>query len=579
MRRNRESEKHKVKHKQGKQRHRNLQALLSSLIVLCLALILIFVNYIGTLKTIIETDTTRNLQEVSEHLGELVNTRVRDDVIMFETLMESYQRASGWRNNLSIDEFFNSRSDDHNFQHVAITDETGAVTLADGTTISYASSMAFQRAINGELAVSWSEEAPYSQVPSIIFAMPYTVNGQNATAIAEKNTQDMIESLSLSSFNGQGVSCIVDLNGNFTMKSSNWVFNQPEDNLFKVTGEDGAETNIDLMNQLKTDFVDKKAGFFTYTFDDETYYTTYQPLKAMEWTLVMIVPQKVVDAKINLITSLSFLVGGATMICFVVLVLLFFYRQKKHINEINHILYVDPITGGKSHARFQKDVKELLSTSSEQYCLVLMNVEKFKLINDLFSMEEGNRTLHYIFSKINEELTQGEAAARYEADSFVLLLRFHDKKTVDERLNRIANQINSYQGVEEMQYYLMMNAGIYIITDHTQDYLFMLDRAITARKNVQEHSQGYIDIAYYSDQILERLHKEKQIINSMHQALARHEFVVYLQPKVNLQPNEIAGADDLVRWFSEDLGFVSPGDFIPVFESNGFIIQLDLYVF
>ncbi len=84
---------------------------------------------------------------------------------------------------------------------------------------------------------------------------------------------------------------------------------------------------------------------------------------------------------------------------------------------------------------------------------------------------------------------------------------------------------------------------------------------------------------FYDDLDRVQMLKEKKMENTMEQALANGEFIVYLQPKINLAKSEIVGAEALVRWNSPKDGLISPGEFIPFFEKNGFIVKLDLYVF
>ena len=104
----------------------------------------------------------------------------------------------------------------------------------------------------------------------------------------------------------------------------------------------------------------------------------------------------------------------------------------------------------------------------------------------------------------------------------------------------------------------------------------MYDRANLAAK----HCKGnYIrNYAFYTRQMSQEIEKEQRIVNSMKSALENHEFVVYYQPKYGLSDNQIAGAEALVRWKHPERGMISPGEFIPVFERNGFITKLDYYV-
>ena len=104
----------------------------------------------------------------------------------------------------------------------------------------------------------------------------------------------------------------------------------------------------------------------------------------------------------------------------------------------------------------------------------------------------------------------------------------------------------------------------------------ILDRATLAAKCVKSNSR--ISYAYYSDEIRRAVETEQRITNEMNSALANDQFVVHLQPKYSLQTNTPVGAEALVRWIHPQRGMVSPGEFIPVFEKNGFITKLDYCV-
>ena len=89
---------------------------------------------------------------------------------------------------------------------------------------------------------------------------------------------------------------------------------------------------------------------------------------------------------------------------------------------------------------------------------------------------------------------------------------------------------------------------------------------------------GIIVCGEYDDDMRENMVSEQVIVNNMNGSLERDEFIVYLQPKYNLNTEKVVGAEALVRWIHPQLGFVSPAKFVPIFEQNGFIYQLDKYV-
>ena len=104
----------------------------------------------------------------------------------------------------------------------------------------------------------------------------------------------------------------------------------------------------------------------------------------------------------------------------------------------------------------------------------------------------------------------------------------------------------------------------------------MCDRALLAAVSIK----GNYDcrMIQFNDKMHEKMMMEQKIINTMVESLEKGEFMVYLQPKVEIDTGRIIGAEALVRWNHPKLGIISPCDFIPVFEQNGFIYTVDLYV-
>jgi EAL domain-containing protein (putative c-di-GMP-specific phosphodiesterase class I) len=123
----------------------------------------------------------------------------------------------------------------------------------------------------------------------------------------------------------------------------------------------------------------------------------------------------------------------------------------------------------------------------------------------------------------------------------------------------------------------VIKTGICLIDNVELDIRTAIDRANFAKQSLDDsYKSGY---AIYDNKIGISLIETKRIENEMHKALEGNEFKVYLQPKVDLKTGEISGAEALVRWEHPELGLLSPDKFISIFEKNGFIVKLDMYVF
>lgn len=254
--------------------------------------------------------------------------------------------------------------------------------------------------------------------------------------------------------------------------------------------------------------------------------------------------------------------------------------QRQANRQLERLAFVDPVTNGRNRTSFEIDAGGAVRAALPgTYVLVWLDIQKFKVINDFFGVEMGDRVLRHCYETVEAHLENGEYVARLAADGFNLLLRTAGEKELEARLNRIAEDANNFEPFRERNYLLSFSAGIYPIDDPVLPLVKIQDRANIARKKSggsEEHC--LCTCLFYSEQDRLRSLREKEMENRMHDALGRDEFVVYLQPKQSLKKAAIGGAEALVRWRAPE-GLIPPNDFIPLFEQNGFIVDLDLHVF
>ena len=248
--------------------------------------------------------------------------------------------------------------------------------------------------------------------------------------------------------------------------------------------------------------------------------------------------------------------------------------------ELERLAYEDPVTGGMNRTRFDMVAGDAISRAgANSYALVWLNMQRFKLINDIAGNEMGDSTLRYVYEKINLHLREGEFLARITADNYSLLIKNADDVTLQTRIDRMVKEVNRFNERRKNQYVLPFTAGIYRIGDPSLEITQIQDRAHVARKAIRKkETDSLCSFRFYSEADRKKLVIEKNIENKMHTALQNHEFEVYLQPKFSLKDNRISGAEALVRWNDPQSGLVPPNEFIPTFEKNGFIILLDRYM-
>ena len=240
---------------------------------------------------------------------------------------------------------------------------------------------------------------------------------------------------------------------------------------------------------------------------------------------------------------------------------------------VNQFQY-DRLTGLYSKEFFYRKVREQLDAHPDrEYAIVCTNIENFKLYNDTYGREAGDRILVKCAAILRKWVGSDVICGRYSADRFLYLQE-------QERGQDWEKQKNSFNEILLERSYWMENlsvkCGIYEIIDRSVSVEQMCDRALLAVESVR--GQYNLSIGVYDDAFRHRLLREKAITDVMEKALQEGQFIVYLQPKYSLNEDRMAGAEALVRWIHPEWGFMSPGEFIPLFERNGFIPYLDQYI-
>ena len=233
----------------------------------------------------------------------------------------------------------------------------------------------------------------------------------------------------------------------------------------------------------------------------------------------------------------------------------------------------DLLTGLLTKTAFMENVRETLDKNPDvKYEMVVCDIEKFKLLNDKYGIQEGDAILKYIGKRIKMlELSDDSFATRANADRFFVFFRHEEGK-----VNRIVSEATENIKRKYGAFNITLKFGIYMITDKSLPVNFMCDRAELAVNSIK--GKYNISCVYYEDSLRKKMLTEQLIVADMETALREEQFEVYFQPKIDLLSDQMAGAEALVRWNHPKRGFISPGDFIPVFEKNGFVTKVDMYV-
>lgn len=252
------------------------------------------------------------------------------------------------------------------------------------------------------------------------------------------------------------------------------------------------------------------------------------------------------------------------------------HRIKNIIELIQNSLLVntlekDSLTNLYTKEAFFGYVEKYLKDSKDNFDLIGLNVERFKLVNDIFGMKEGDRLLEFIAKLIEKKFRDYEViCSRAVADQFYIFIN-RDTDYINI-LYEIEREIKAYN----LNIEISIHFGVYQINNKEVPISIMCDRVKLAIDSIK----GKYNMLYstYDEKLIEKIKAEQELLNCMEESLKNKDFKVYLQPKSNLITGEVVGAEALIRWVHKDLGFITPNRFIPLFEKNGFITNIDMFV-
>lgn len=210
----------------------------------------------------------------------------------------------------------------------------------------------------------------------------------------------------------------------------------------------------------------------------------------------------------------------------------------------------------------------------EQFALIAMDIAQFKAVNEFCGRDAGDAllaTIAEIFRELDAErpLTISSHA---RADVFAMLTTYQEEQELVDIVLRIKKVIDEFP----IDCKVLPAFGIATSQGEPPAISYLKDCATMALNTIK--GKFYASYAFFDEKMRRQQMMEKKIENNIVTALKNEEFMLYIQPKVDMATGQIVGGEALVRWVDPNYGVISPGDFLPVLEKNGFVIDLDTYM-
>ena len=429
-------------------------------------------------------------------------------------------------------------------------------------------------ALTGSTSVCLSNLLNKKQHNNFYFANPVFKNHKLIGALVGVCSNLNFLSITNKSYlNNTGHVQLINSDGKLLLNSRDKILGQNIQNIFELT-----DTFLTSKKSFKSSLSNGKSNFASLSHKGKNYWVYFTPLSVNDWFVISYVPQTNLVASYKTLTQTTGLTLFGILLLFLILFIYIYSLMKKNREFIYQLAYTDSLTGLPNKNQFEEDVATCIK-QSQDFALVHLNINNFKFFNELMGFDLGDRLLLHITKEIKSCAKEGEYFCRDFADHFCLLLSFTSKDILQNRLNHLLEQISLFSEIEKIDYIIVCCCGVKIIDNETKSSNFhtLLDKAYMAldgTKDLHQNSIVYFDEALHKETI-----KKNNILNHMNQALENGEFVPYLQPKINLNNGQLAGAEALVRWVDKnEKPIYYPDEFISIFEENGFIIQLDLYI-
>ncbi|MDQ5910464.1 MAG: hypothetical protein QG599_2560 [Pseudomonadota bacterium] len=209
--------------------------------------------------------------------------------------------------------------------------------------------------------------------------------------------------------------------------------------------------------------------------------------------------------------------------------------------------------------------------------VAFIDLDHFKLINDGIGHDVGDQILTIVAQRLKKTVRAVDTVARWGGDEFVVILyNLAQDDILAHFLQNLLATVRQTVTVEDREFNLTCSIGLSLYPQDGRDMAILLRSADAAMYRAKE--QGRDNFQSYTPEMHERINERLTLENSLRQALARQEFVLYYQPQIDLRSGRMVGVEALIRWQHPEMGLISPARFIPVAEDSGLILPIGEWV-
>ena len=248
--------------------------------------------------------------------------------------------------------------------------------------------------------------------------------------------------------------------------------------------------------------------------------------------------------------------------------------------EVHHLAQHDALTQLPNRRQIYTELALVIDRSQrrkEQFAVLFLDLDGFKKVNDEMGHEMGDALLIEMGKRFKNQVRSTDLVGRYGGDEFIIILAdTHDPMQLRNKLQKLVTVASQAFNLQDKEMLVTTSIGVSLYPEHGNTADELISNADSAMYLAKDTGKNLFQ--FYSDQLNQQMKRNLLIESHLRHALANNEFDVYFQPIIDLTTQSAIGAEALLRWSNESLGFVSPDEFIPVAESAGLIGDIGIWV-
>ncbi len=260
-------------------------------------------------------------------------------------------------------------------------------------------------------------------------------------------------------------------------------------------------------------------------------------------------------------------------------------EKKKKEEHIHYLVHYDALTGLPNRPLFRNQLTNVLARSKrndQAGAILLMNIDRFKSINDSLGHDVGDELLIQFSKRLVQCIRKEDIVARLSADEFIVLMcELNDEKgkvahTAEIIALKMLENLATPMNIAGHELMITASIGVTMFPKdgNTVDSLIM--QADTALYRAKE--SGLNNVQFFEPEMEKIAIKRMEIEYALRRAVLYGQLMVYYQPQIDINSDKIIGAESLLRWEHPTMGMVSPADFIPIAEDSGLIVDIGTWV-